>query len=156
LDSGPRLGGPSTETLLMERPCANDSSGPLLIDGRSQTAKSGFVDDAEPAISGCISIIGRRAALSRVSRSQATSQDHSNTSTMPNFGGCSRPSPSRSIVAIKAMRRRKALPLRWLGLQRKTNLYRFPIKPPERSTRYRKEKQISSEHHFGRGLSLWP
>jgi hypothetical protein len=46
----------------MECPCANDSSGPLLIDGRSQTAKSGFVDDAEPAISGCISIIGRRAA----------------------------------------------------------------------------------------------
>jgi hypothetical protein len=26
-----------------------------LIDGRSQTAKSGFVDDPEPAISGCIS-----------------------------------------------------------------------------------------------------
>src|SRR5690242_21529144 len=48
------------------------------------------------------------------------------------------------IVAIKAMPRRKALPLRWLGLQRKTNLSRFPIKRPERSTRYRKEKQISS------------
>src|SRR5262249_1282236 len=56
------LGGPSVGTLLIEGRCANDSSAPLLIDGRSQTEKSGFVDDPEPAISGCISIIGRRAA----------------------------------------------------------------------------------------------
>ena len=62
LGSGPRFGGPSAGTLLMERPCTNDRSGPLLIDGRSQTAKSGFVDDAEPAISGYITIIGQRAA----------------------------------------------------------------------------------------------
>ena len=53
LGSGPRFGGPSAGTLLMERPCANDRSGPLLIDVRCQTAKSGFVDDTEPAISGC-------------------------------------------------------------------------------------------------------
>jgi hypothetical protein len=62
LGSGSRFGGPSAGTLLMERPCANDRSGPLLTDGRSQTAKSGFVDDTEPAISGCISIVGQRVA----------------------------------------------------------------------------------------------
>jgi hypothetical protein len=43
-------------------PLANDSSGPPLINGRSQTAKSGFVVDTETAISDCIRIIGRRAA----------------------------------------------------------------------------------------------
>jgi hypothetical protein len=36
------------------------------------------------------------------------------------------------------------------------NLYRFRIKGPAQSTRFRKEKQISSERHFGQGLSLWP
>ena len=90
------------------------------------------------------------------SRSQPTSRVHSDTSMMFNFGGCSRPLPSRSIGAIKRMRRIKALSLRWPARRGKAHLYRFPIKRPERSTNYRKEKQISSEHHFGRGLSLWP
>src|SRR5262249_30492189 len=34
--------------------------------------------------------------------------------------------------------KKKGATLRWLGFQRRTNLYRFPIKRPERSTRYRK------------------
>jgi hypothetical protein len=93
--------------------------------------------------------------LPRGSPSHATSQGRSSTWTTPNFRGCSRPLPSRSIAANKALPRTKPLRLRRPGRHHWANLRRSAIRP-EGLTSFRKEQQISFGHRSGRGSSRRP
>ena len=94
--------------------------------------------------------------LPRGSPSQATSRGRSSTWTTPNFSGCSRPLPSRSIAAIKALPRTKLLRLRRPGHHHRANLRRSAIRRPEGLTSFRKEQQISFGRRSGRGSSRRP
>jgi hypothetical protein len=80
--------------------------------------------------------------LPRGSPSHATSQGRSSTWTTPNFGGCSRPLPSRSIAANKALPRTKPLRLRRPGRHHWANLRRSAIRP-EGLTSFRNSKSHS-------------
>ena len=91
--------------------------------------------------------------LPRGSPSQATSRGRSSPWTTPNFRGCWRQLPSRSIAAIKALPRTKPLQLRRPGRHHSANLRRSAIRRPEGSTNFRKEQQISFGRRPGRGSS---
>ena len=93
--------------------------------------------------------------LPRGSPSHATSQGRSSTWTSPSFRGCSRPLPSRSIAANKALPRTKPLRLRRPGRHHWANLRRSAIRP-EGLKSFRKEQQISFGHRSGRGSSRRP
>jgi hypothetical protein len=93
--------------------------------------------------------------LPRGSPFQATSRGRSSPWTTPNFRGCSRPLPSRSIAANKALPRTKRLGLSRLGRHHGADLGRSAIRP-EGLTGFRREQQISFGRRSGRGSSRRP
>jgi hypothetical protein len=93
--------------------------------------------------------------LAHGSRFLAISRGRSNTWTTPNFRGCSRPLPSRSI-GVGGAPRIKSPPLRRPGRQHTANLRRYVTERPERLMRFRKEEQTSSGRRSGRGSNLRP